>query len=112
VQRDPDAQRSWQRPGFGLERPLERGGGSDGVGCAGEDGEEAVAFAPAFDDPAVGLSDGGCHEGVVAGQRRAHRRGVLLPEAGAAFDVGEEEGDGPRREIEHAPPLPVAGARG
>jgi len=32
-------------------------------------------------------------QGIVAGQRRPHRLGVLLPEAGAALDVGEEKGD-------------------
>ena len=32
-------------------------------------------------------------EGVVASQGSLHRLGVLLPEAGAAFDVGEEKSD-------------------
>jgi len=30
-----------------------------------------------------------------------HHRGIAPPERGAALDIGEEEGDGTRREIRH-----------
>src|SRR5205823_2848516 len=40
-------------------------------------------------------------EGVVASEGLAHRLWVLLPEAGAALNVGEKEGDRARRQFCH-----------
>ena len=40
-------------------------------------------------------------EPVVAGQGGAHGVGVLLPEPGAALDVGEQERDGARGRLAH-----------
>jgi hypothetical protein len=61
----------------------------------------AKGIAHGFEDvAAVGLN-GGAEESVVAGQRLLHRFEVLLPEAGAAFDVGEQEGDRRARRIYH-----------
>ncbi len=40
----------------------------------------------------------------MAGDRRAHGIGMLLPEARAPLDVGEEEGDGAGREVRHRRP--------
>src|SRR5829696_5586015 len=39
----------------------------------------------------------------MAGDRSGHRLPVPLPEGGAAFDVGEEEGDGAAGKIGHEP---------
>ena len=44
---------------------------------------------------------GGRDELVVPSERSAHRRGGLLPEAGRALDVGEEEGNRPGRQLRH-----------
>ncbi len=63
MQREAHSQRRRQRPWFGLERLLQRGGTGDRVGGTGKDGEAPVAFAPALDDHAVPLLDAGGEEG-------------------------------------------------
>ena len=40
-------------------------------------------------------------QGIMAGQGGAHRRGVLLPQAGAALNVGEQERYGAGGQIGH-----------
>jgi len=82
----------------GEEGLLDGVGGVHGVGGAGEDAEAWVALAAGADDLAVVALGQGFDEGVVAGEGAAHRVGVLLPEAGGADDVGEEERDGARGE--------------
>jgi hypothetical protein len=81
------------RPGLDTERLLESEGGGHSVGRVGEDGEEAVSLAALFDERAGVVGDNRGGEGVVAGERRFHRLGMLLPEACAALDVGEQKRD-------------------
>ena len=38
-------------------------------------------------------------DGIVANKRAAHRLWVLFPQLGAAFDVGQQECDGARRQL-------------
>ena len=59
-----------------------------------EDGVDAVARA--FDDAPTVRLHGASVECVVPGQRGTHQVGLLLPQAGAALDVGEQETDGGR----------------
>src|SRR3989442_1074507 len=81
---NPSPGRRGERPGFSLERLLQRGGGSDGVSGAGKDREEAVAFTPAFDEDAVLLLDAANEQGIMTRDAGAHDTGVLFPEAGGA----------------------------
>ena len=55
------------------------------------------AVAGGLHDHAVVLGDCTPHDLVVARQALAHGVGMLLPQAGRALDVGEEEGDRPCR---------------
>src|SRR5262249_43609060 len=66
--------------------------------------KQAVPLATAADEGAPMRFDEGGSEGIVAGESRAHGPGVLLPETGAALDIGEEEGDGAGRQVTHQPP--------
>ena len=49
--------------------------------------------------------DRGAQDRVVTRQRRLHRVGVLLPQPRRTLDVGEQEGDRPRRQLRHPGPL-------
>ena len=62
-----------------------------------EDGEQAVALTAALDEDACVLRDHRHCKGVVAGEGIPHRVRVLLPEASAALDVGEEKRNRSRR---------------
>jgi hypothetical protein len=73
-------------PGLGVER----------VGSSGEGSTEGIADS--FEDTAAMSVDGVPEEHVMARKRRGHGLGMLLPEAGAALDVGEEKGNRPRRQ--------------
>src|SRR5262249_40629728 len=53
-------------------------------------------------DTLVGC-DGGTQEGIMPSQGRAHGLWELLPEFGAALDVGKEKGDGSVRQVHSAP---------
>jgi hypothetical protein len=93
VQAQANPQRNIRWPGLCRQRPLEGTGGDQGVDSASEDGEEAIAFAPAFDHDAPVLLDRLGEQRIMAGERLAHGLRVLLPQAGAALDVGEQKGD-------------------
>ena len=71
----------------------------DRVGRGGERGVHPVAGG--LHHVAVVRLDRRTQDLVVAGERGLHRVGVLLPEAGRALDVGEEEGDRPGRQVSH-----------
>jgi hypothetical protein len=75
---------------------LERALGGDGClhRTKGVGKSRAERIAHRLEDVAVVGSDRLVEEGVVTGERFPHRLGLLLPEAGAAFDVGEEKRDG------------------
>jgi hypothetical protein len=91
---DADAyrDRAGRRPGLTCERLLDGDGRRDGVRGCREDGEPTVALTTRTDMDAPVLLDGLLEQGVVAGGGAAHRLVGLLPERGAALDVGEEEG--------------------
>ena len=72
----------------------------DRIRRGGEAGTDAVTRG-AEDVPAVG-GDGRPQQGIMAHLCRPHRFGVLLGEAGAPLDIGEEEGDGTGRQRGHA----------
>ena len=84
-----------------MERPLDGGRGRDRVGRACEDAEARVALTPRADDLAVVLLGQELDDRVVLDQRLAHLVGVLVPQAGRALDVREQERDRPRRQLYH-----------
>jgi hypothetical protein len=43
--------------------------------------------------------DGLAQDGIMALMRNGHRVGLFLPQAGAAFDIGEQKGDCAGREV-------------
>ena len=63
-----------------------------------EDGEDAVALALALDDVAIQASHAGKDDRVVAYERCPHAVGLVLPQARAALDVGQEESYDARRQ--------------
>ena len=71
--------------------------GADTVDGRVEDGHEAVADR--LHDLAARALDGAAQDGVVALERLLHGLLVLLPQAGAALDVGKEEGERARRRL-------------
>ena len=104
VQRQPHPQRLGQPgvgPRLGQQRPLgvERRGHRGRGG--GEGGQQRVADRPGDDAAVVG--DGGAEDRLVAGDGGRHGPGVVAPEAGAALDVGEEEGHRAAREVGRRP---------
>ena len=78
---------------FDGQRALEDQRRGDRVAHAFEHGEDAVALAFALDDVAVLALDAGVDDRVVACQRLAHAVGLTLPEARAALDIGQQEGN-------------------
>jgi hypothetical protein len=84
-----------------MERLLEGSSGGDSSGGTGEDGEAAIAFTAWSHHLAMMLRNNLLGEGIVPHERLAHGVAVLLPESGAAFNIGEEEGDGAGREFRH-----------
>ena len=106
VQGHADLDARGLRPGLRRERRRGRAGGRERVARGGERRAERVADG--LEDAAVVPLDGFAQESVVASQCGPHRLGALLPEPGAALDVGEEEGDGSAREVRHrVPPVIV-----
>ena len=110
VQRHAHAQRRGCRPGLGMQRLLEGGSGGDGIGGARKDGEAAVALAAWPHDMPIVLGDDLLDQRIMPHERLAHRIAVLLPERGAALDVGEEEGDGAGRQLRHRRPSSRSGS--
>ena len=90
VDAHPDADRARVRPGLRSEGLLGRDACGQRIGRAGEHGHHPVAGR--LDDPAGRLADRRAQDDVVARQGGTHLVRVPLPQAGAALDVGEEEG--------------------
>ena len=86
-------------------RSCERQRGLDGIQWIVEFSMNTVARH--FHDAAMVRLDGSACDRIVPGQGRTHPRRVLLPQAGAALDVGEEKG-GNRGAGLHAQCLPEA----
>ncbi len=100
MHRHPNSKRAIHRgPALRCQRPLCIEGRGYGIRSGGEGGLDGIADG--FEEHAVVCLDCCPQERVVALDRRRHRRLVLLPERGAALDVGEEEGDGAGGEIGH-----------
>ena len=96
VHAHPHAQRG--RPRLDLERPLRRDGGGDGVTRPSEHDRHTVAALR--EHRAAVDRDRLEQQVVVAGQRRAHGRGLLFPPPCRILDVGEQEGHRARRELD------------
>ena len=47
------------------------------------------------------------HDLVVPHQRRGHRVRMLLPQPRRTLEIGEQEGDRPRRQLDHQPKCPI-----
>ena len=88
-------------PIFGKQRALGIEGGGDGIRCGGKDGLHRVANG--LDVDAVMGLNGRVEQSDVTRHRGRHRLAIPFPERGTAFDIGEQEGDGPRGEIGHDP---------
>ena len=95
VQAHPHADDRPSRPRLDGERLLRGQRSGQPVRRRGEGGIERVAAG--LEDVAAVLADRLAQQDVVARQGHAHEVGILLPQPGAAFDVGEQEGDRPRR---------------
>jgi hypothetical protein len=90
------AQRAGAVPAFLLQRPLRIKGGGECVGRPGEHRVDAVAGS--LEDHSAVRADCLAQQAVMAGKRRPHRRVMLLPQLGAAHDIGEQERDCSARE--------------
>jgi hypothetical protein len=90
VQRHPHAKRSQRPPVLDEQGSLGGESGGDGLGGCREGRLDGVTDHLER-DAAVRLN-GLAEQGEVALDGVRHRRSVLLPECGAALDVGEEEG--------------------
>jgi hypothetical protein len=101
VHTHPDAEAHALGPRRGLERRLRERARPQAVVCGRERAVEAVAGG--LDDVAVVLGDRRTDDLVVPGQRVAHGVGMLLPQTRRALDVGEQEGDRPRRQLARTP---------
>jgi hypothetical protein len=89
VDPDADPDRARLRPLRREEPALGGGRGADRLDRRLEDRHEPVAGG--LDDLAARVGNRGADDGVVLSEGRAHRQRVLLPQAGAVLDVGEEE---------------------
>src|ERR1041385_8104566 len=68
--------------------------------------EDTVAFTLAFDYVPVEVPNAACDDAIVALQSRAHGVRLAFPQARAALDVGQQEGDHTCRECaRHVHPL-------
>ncbi len=96
MQPDAGAHSYARRPGLGAEGLLDAHGGGHGLPGASKGDAEAIALRPQFlaTRGCEGAADKlavGCVQVAVAGTE-------LLKQVGRAFEVGEEQGDGPARE--------------
>ncbi len=80
--------------------------------CSGFGSSEGAVDAVAGHLHDVSVVGGDCvtQDPVVACQHVFHRLGVLLPEAGRALEVGEQERDRPGRQVSHRKHRPRTGA--
>ena len=99
VQRHPHAQVEPAGPRGALERPLELHRAGHRVGGAPEHRQRRVALTLRLQQPPALLVHGLRDQLVVQLERSRHRLGIGLPEARRALDVGQQEGDHPRRQI-------------
>jgi hypothetical protein len=107
VQPHPHPERSGGAPRLGGQVALGDKAGVGGRGGGGEDGHHPVAGR--LDHLAVRAGDGGPQDAVVALEGGLHGLRELLPEPGAALDVGEQEDQRSRRRLRlhRTPPLTI-----
>ena len=86
----PHPDRAPVRPRLREQPVLSGGRGRHGADWNGEDGHESIAGR--LDDLAARFGDRGPDDRLVPFEGRPHRLGVRLPQAGAALDVREQEG--------------------
>jgi hypothetical protein len=86
-------------PRLRLQCPLRLECRGDGAGSGGESRLDRITHR--LEQHAAMSRDGSTKKGEVALDSSRHRRPILLPERGAACDVGEEEGDGAARQLRH-----------
>ena len=114
VQPDPHRQLRPASPVHAGQGHLDRFGALDRLAGPGEGGGERVAGRG--EDVPVELGDGVGEDLVVDPQRRRHRLGIGGPQPGRSDHIGEQEGDGPRGEVErlarHGVTLADLGFRG
>jgi hypothetical protein len=99
VQTHARQQRPGQRPGLSYEGVLGGERGADGVRCPREGGVESIAGR--LDDLSIVRKHRAAQDRIMSCQRRAHRRGLLLPQPGLPLEVGEEERDCARERVRH-----------
>ena len=92
-----DANAAFDWPGFRRQCPLRVRRSVHGPGRAREDDEERVALGRNF-DPAGGL-ERLSEDRVMAIEHRPERRPKRVDELGRAFDVSEQEGQRPGRQL-------------
>ena len=85
--------------GFLAQLILALGGGPNGAEGAGECGAEAISAR--LDDGPIIVRDGITNDGVMSGQCAAIPFWLGVEQAGAAFDVREQEGNGASRQGGH-----------
>src|SRR5262249_33277727 len=87
-------------PGFDALKVLLCGeGGFQGFWCGGEGSAEGIPDG-LEDGPAIGFGSG-TQQGIMTCQGQTHGVGLLLPESGRAFNIGEKKSDGSCWEIRH-----------
>ena len=104
VQPHPHPQGSGLGPGLLHQPALASQAGAHRLGCGPEDGHQAIAGG--LDHLSAGIRHRSEQDRVVALQRTLHRLRKALPQASAALDVGEQEGEGARRVVrKHGDPF-------
>jgi hypothetical protein len=95
VQPHPDLERLGKRPLLDDERLLRVERRRHRIRCGAERRMETITRG--LDDVTVALLDRIPQDLIMAGQRRAHRLRVLLPQARRALEIGEQERHRPSR---------------
>jgi hypothetical protein len=96
MQRHAHPQRASRSPRFGVQRTLHSERGGQPVGGTREDRMHAIADR--LENHTALRIDRLPQHRIVARKGRWHRPRVLLPQLRAAFDVGEQEGEGAGRQ--------------
>jgi hypothetical protein len=83
--------------------PLRRDGRKQGIPSPGKDREHSIPLG--VHHLTLGFPNGGTEQPLMSGENLRVSVTQLLQEACGPLDVGEEEGDGPRRQAGHEPPV-------
>ncbi len=99
MQRHAHPQRPHLPPGLPGYRSLSRDRRSHRIGSHRKGSIDRIANH--FEDEAAMAGNHGPQQSIVASQGHAHRFWMMFPARGAAFNIGEEKGDGPSRCLRH-----------